>query len=207
MGTVTKLRMLHARDSALTRARCNPANRSNVKPFTLLTFAKPITANQCSGGMRPRARQLLTTGAGTPIPSATAVVPPRSLMRVSMDIGEPYFTKREVVKGHDSSGDFDPAALALLGMIPPFKMIGDRLLTLREWRRVEQKVLCAEIDVQPNQYSPFEQGHRRITLDVAIKLVEQYGVTLDWIYLNDMRGMTGQMQAELRNAERTLRAA
>jgi len=67
--------------------------------------------------------------------------------------------------------------------------------------------LCAEIDVAPNQYSQFERGHRRITLDIAAKLVQQYGVTLDWIYLNDMRGMTGQMQAELRNAELIRKAA
>jgi len=124
-----------------------------------------------------------------------------------MDMGEPYFTNREVVKRHDSSGDFAPLPLASLGMQPPFEAIGKRLLTLREWRQVEQQALCAEIDVPTNQYSPFERGHRRITLDVAIKLVEQYGVTLDWIYLNDMRGMTGQMQAELRNAERVLKAA
>lgn len=128
-------------------------------------------------------------------------------MSASMDIGATYFTNREVVKLHDSSGDFAPEPLASLGMTPPFKLIGERLLTLRAWRRVEQQQLCAEIDVQPNQYSQFERGHRRITLDIAAKLVQQYGVTLDWIYLNDMRGMTGQMQAELRNAELTRKAA
>jgi hypothetical protein len=120
---------------------------------------------------------------------------------------EAYFTIGEVVKPHILSGDFDAAATALLGMARSLHGIATRLLTLRTWRNLSQKDFCAEIDVGTNHYSPFENAKRRIPLEIATKLVEHYGVTLDWIYLGDARGMTGQMQAELRIAELKAKAA
>lgn len=87
------------------------------------------------------------------------------------------------------------------------KDIAKRLLVLRAWAGLQQQELCSEIGVKPNNYSPFEKGKRRITIDIARKIVDKYGVTLDWIYDGDPRGMTGQMQAELRLAETKAKAA
>jgi plasmid maintenance system antidote protein VapI len=204
MGTVLRFPR-HARASAA--GLCSLANRSKVTPFTLLAFAKSTMAAQRTGGMYPRVRQLLTTGGSTPIPSATAVVPPRSAMMSFTDIPEPYFTKCEAVKPHVLSSDFSADSLASSGVPKALDQIALRLLTLRAWRNLSQKDFCAEIDVGTNNYSPFENAKRRIPLEIAFKLVDQYGITLDWIYRGDMRGMTGQMQAELRLAETRAKAA
>ena len=192
----------HARASAgIARA-----SRSNVTSFTLLRFARSKIAGQRLGGI-PRSRQLLTTGKSMPSPSATFFVPPRASMMPSSNMAEPYFTIGEVVKPHIMSGDFQWVPAALSGMPLTLKSIAGRLLALRAWRGLSQKDFCAEIGVGTNHYSPFENAKRRIPLEISVKLVDRYGVTLDWVYLGDMRGMTGQMQAELRIAEMKAKAA
>ncbi len=201
MGIVVRLpRRRHARASDVR------ASRSKVTSFTLLRFARSKIAGQRLGGI-PRSRQLLTTGGSIPSAAATFVVPPRALMMPSSNIGGLYFTDREVVKPHVLSSDFGAEGVASSGMARTLNGIAFRLLTLRAWRELSQKDFCAEIDVGTNHYSPFENAKRRIPLEIATKLVERYGVTLDWIYLGDMRGMTGQMQAELRIAESKAKAA
>jgi len=188
------------------QARASLANRSKVTAFTLLRFARSSSAGQRFGGI-PRSRQLLTTGGLTPSAAATFFVPPRASMMSSSGMRSLYFTDREVVKPHVLSSAFDPDMLALSGMSRTLDAIAFRLLTLRAWRDLSQKDFCAEIGVGTNHYSPFENAKRRIPLEIATKLVERYGVTLDWLYLGDMRGMTGQMQAELRIAELKAKAA
>ena len=203
MGDLVRISPRHARASAGGLAR---AKRSNVTSFTLLRFASSKIAGQRRGGS-PRSRQLLTTGGSSPSAAATFVVPPRALMMPSSNIPRLYFTDREVVKPHVLSSDFAAGTLAQSGMARTLEGIAWRLLTLRTWRGLSQKDFCAEIGVGTNHYSPFENAKRRIPLEIATKLVERYGVTLDWVYLGDMRGMTGQMQAELRIAELKAKAA
>jgi hypothetical protein len=202
MGSVVAFPKHQARTSAgLARA-----NRSKVTSFTLLRFARSKIAGQRFGGM-PRSRQLLTTGGSSPRAAATFVVPPKALMIPSSSMPSLYFTDREVVKPHVLSSDFVAGLATLSDMPRTLDAIAFRLLTLRAWRDLSQKDFCAEIDVGTNHYSPFENAKRRIPLEIATKLVERYGVTLDWIYLGDLRGMTGQMQAELRIAELKAKAA
>ncbi len=185
---------------------CVRASRSKVTSFTLLRFARSKMAGQRFGGM-PRSRQLLTTGGSSPSAAATFVVPPKALMMPSSSMSDLYFTDREVVKPHVLSSDFADEVAASLGMARDLKSVAHRLLVLRAWLDLSQKDLCAQIGVGTNNYSPFENAKRKIPNEIATKLVDRYGVTLDWIYLGDMRGMTGQMQAELRIAEAKAKAA
>lgn len=42
--------------------------------------------------------------------------------------------------------------------------------------------LCRQIGCKPNRWSQYEGGERKITLEVAIALCDEFGLSLDWIY-------------------------
>ena len=67
------------------------------------------------------------------------------------------------------------------------KTIGRRLLRTRQALKLSQAEFCRQIGVERNLYNPFEKGRRRITVDVAMKIRDRYGVTLDWIYASYRR--------------------
>lgn len=75
-------------------------------------------------------------------------------------------------------------------MVDSNEEIAARLNWLRETAlKISAAELCREIKVAPNRWSQYESGDRRITLDVATRLVKRYGVTLDWIYTNNPAGL------------------
>ena len=45
------------------------------------------------------------------------------------------------------------------------------------------------IDTKVSRYNQYETGERLITLDVALRITERFGVTLDWIYRGDASGL------------------
>ena len=71
--------------------------------------------------------------------------------------------------------------------MPPMtpKNTGRRLLRTREALELSQAEFCRQIGVERNLYNPFEKGRRRITIDVAMKIRDRYGITLDWIYAGE----------------------
>lgn len=182
------------------RLACSAASVSNVIPFKPRPRASAASAAQCDPGIRRRDRQLLTTGASKPRSRATWSVPPRSSMIESTVMPHPYFTKCEVVKIHDLAGDFSPAAWPNDAMARPFAAIGKRLLRAREALGISQADVCRAIDVKPNRYSQYESGERRITLPVAIKLADSYGITLDYIYRNDVSALPVGLHQKIQRA-------
>lgn len=144
-----------------------------------------------SGGMRPRAFQLLTADEPTPASSATAAVPPSVSTTASMDVSMPIDSSRTVnLSSHHNT------ALELVGASdnnPPMpvnqKSVGRRLEATRKALGLKAADICRAIDCQPNRWSQYESGERLITLPIAVKLTEHYGITLDWIYRGDPSGL------------------
>ena len=77
------------------------------------------------------------------------------------------------------------------------KTIGRRLLRTRQALKLSQAEFCRQIGVERNLYNPFEKGRRRITIDVAMKIRDRYGVTLDWIYAGDPHALPSDLYHQL----------
>jgi transcriptional regulator with XRE-family HTH domain len=75
------------------------------------------------------------------------------------------------------------------GMVNDNHTISARLVRLRAALRLSQAEMCRAIDVAPNRWNQYESGERRITLEVAGKLRQRFGVTADWIYFGDESGL------------------
>ena len=62
------------------------------------------------------------------------------------------------------------------------KNLGSRLAVTREALGLSAAELCKRIDCKPNRWSQYESGDRRITLEIADRLCDEFGLSLDWIY-------------------------
>jgi len=67
--------------------------------------------------------------------------------------------------------------------------VGRRLKAARESLGLRTIDLCAEINVQPNTYSQWENGARLLDVFAATRMAERFGVTLDWFYRGDASGL------------------
>lgn len=81
--------------------------------------------------------------------------------------------------------------------------IGRRLALTRHVLGLQQNEFCERAKIAPNTYNQYERGKKRPTIDNAIRLVETYHLTLDWIYLGDPSGL----RYETANAIKAARAA
>lgn len=66
---------------------------------------------------------------------------------------------------------------------PDYSYIGARIAVLRGYLDLNRPDFAKANGFTPSQLANWEYGLRRISPDAAIRLVERYGVTLDWIYL------------------------
>ena len=71
--------------------------------------------------------------------------------------------------------------------------IGERLRLTRQALGLRQAALCRRTGIAPNTYNQWEKATIRPSLDQALRLVDEFGLTLDWIYL----GATAALPAEL----------
>ncbi len=85
-------------------------------------------------------------------------------------------------------------------MPSPYKDIGNRLVVMRDVLGIKQAELCKAIKVAQNRMSQYESGERRITLPVAIKLADTYGITLDWIYRGEASGLPHHLHRKIHSA-------
>jgi transcriptional regulator with XRE-family HTH domain len=63
-----------------------------------------------------------------------------------------------------------------------YKDIGQRLGRSREALGLNQRQMAEIADVSEANWSDFESSKRRISLNAAIRLSEDFGLSLDWIY-------------------------
>ena len=143
------------------------ASTSSVTPFTRRFFASSSTKNQFAAGIKPM------IDLSIPRSSAIEQIPPRRQPSVSSQ--------------NANSVDMP---------VTP-KTIGRRLLRTRQALKLSQAEFCRQIGVERNLYNPFEKGRRRITIDVAMKIRDRYGVTLDWIYAGDPHALPSGLYHQL----------
>lgn len=86
------------------------------------------------------------------------------------------------------------------GMVSPVPDIAARLTRLRTALRLSQADICRRIGVAPNRWNQYESGERRITVEVASKLRETFGVTYDYIYEGDESGLPVRIVDQLLDA-------
>ena len=63
--------------------------------------------------------------------------------------------------------------------------IATRLRHTREALGVNQREFARRVNLKPNRYSQYESGARPLTIDAALRICDEYGVTLDWLYRGD----------------------
>lgn len=80
------------------------------------------------------------------------------------------------------------------------KLLSNRLKTTREALGISPADLCRRIDIAENRWSQYENGKRRITIEVVSKLCDEFGLSLDWIYRADPAHLPHQLRLKIRQA-------
>ena len=74
----------------------------------------------------------------------------------------------------------DPAWLAL---------VGNRIVILREIKRVKQVELANALGISVGRLSNYERGRRPVDIETAIALCRKLDSTLDYLYTGNTRGL------------------
>ena len=83
---------------------------------------------------------------------------------------------------HETAVDCGPQFNLNSGMLGNQKALGRRLELTREALGLTAAQLCKRINCKANRWSQYESGERRITLEIADRLCDEFGLSLDWIY-------------------------
>lgn len=78
--------------------------------------------------------------------------------------------------------------------------IGKRLVAMHNALGITQADVCRAIDLTSGRYNQYVTGKRLLTLDVAVRLVATYGVTLDWLFLGDVSALPVRLHQKLQTA-------
>lgn len=193
MGTVVQFRHVRASIEGDPLA-CSLTRRSAVISLAPLLRASSTISSQRSAGIESRAavRQELTVERLSPSASATALVPPSASIMSSTDPTITSIIVRSVRTSQvfaDREGIFSRVCDPIPAMAEQIKAIAKRLVRTREALGLTQAEFCIQIGVEKNIYNPFEKGRRRITIDVALKIRDRFGVSLDWIYCGQVAAL------------------
>ncbi|HEX5516369.1 MAG TPA: helix-turn-helix transcriptional regulator [Pseudolabrys sp.] len=81
--------------------------------------------------------------------------------------------------------------------------LADRLKRTREAFGLNQADWSRLVGIEPQAWSNYEQGIRRISIDQALKVCAATGVTTDWIYRGLMTsGLPTEVQLNLQRKRR-----
>jgi hypothetical protein len=147
--------------------------------------------------MRFLVRQLHTVDELVPTASATAAVPPSSLMIASTDIGRLYFTDCEDVNLHRLAGEGVHDLWIIAHMGTSKTAVGRRLIAFHAAEQISQAEVCRAIGIKENRYSQYLSGDRKLPVEIALRLKATYGLTTDWIYGNDVSGLPAKLHHKL----------
>ena len=75
--------------------------------------------------------------------------------------------------------------------------IAKRLVALRTALGHNQSAFAALVEISQPAMNNYETGLRRPELDVAVKILQRTGVTLDWLYLGNRSGLPAHLLAKL----------
>lgn len=73
--------------------------------------------------------------------------------------------------------------------------IARRLIALRTALGHNQSAFAALVGISQPAMNNYEKGLRRPELDVAVKVLQRTGVTLDWLYLGNRSGLPAHLLA------------
>lgn len=97
----------------------------------------------------------------------------------------------------------------LLGMRGPFdteqlaRDVAERLRVTRAALGYKTQASFAETaGILRTGYSPVENGTRLLSLQMALLLYDEFGITLDWLYRGDRSGLRASLRDEIRRIER-----
>lgn len=83
-------------------------------------------------------------------------------------------------------------------MVESTKSLANRIKLTRLALEISAADLCKRIDVKPNRWSQYETGERRITTAVAIRLCEEFKLSMDWIYRADPSSLPHSLRMKMR---------
>lgn len=198
MGIVMHFPRAHARASR----RLKP-NTAGSASFPISLRAAEKTKN-LSCEIFPRARQLLTADAPTPAKERASPSPPSAKMTSSTEHNMTLINSRFV---NQSTVHIMPIVTSCefrlnAGMARSLKDIAARLVLTEQALQVTAAELCRATGIAPNAWSQFKnpEKKRRITVDAAFKLKDQYGVTLEWLYDGDISSLPSRLANRIRRA-------
>jgi len=182
-------------------ARNPKAARSTRRPRSLSARSN---LSKYLEGTEPRATQPHTVEGFVPAHLAIAAGPPiisiTSAGVLSMPQRSAQFAKLSILRKKGMVNSHFPMYTEEMARILRYKHIGGRLKSLQEMLGiVRQKDMALLAGVEEGNYSQFISGERRISLNAAERLRSATGVTLDWIYYADTKGLRQDVARKLHN--------
>ena len=80
--------------------------------------------------------------------------------------------------------------------------VARRLVQTRLALEVGQSEFAKRAGLAQNTYNQFERGKRRLSLEAAHALCDEYRLTLDWLYRGDLSSMPHALAGTLRRMQR-----
>lgn len=166
------------------------ASSRSLKPKTEGDASRPFSArasrnrSDLSLAILPRAFQFEIAVLPTPASARAAFGPPTASMTASTESSiagqcSQYVNMSTV---HILVIEKARSVMFSQGMAESSKSLANRLKITREALDISPADLCKAIRIKPNRWSQYENGERRITVEVANKLCDEFGLSLDWIY-------------------------
>jgi len=56
-------------------------------------------------------------------------------------------------------------------------------------------------NLKPNRYNQYETGVRALTIDAALRISDEYGISLDWLYRGDRSRLPHHLAIAIGNIE------
>jgi DNA-binding XRE family transcriptional regulator len=79
--------------------------------------------------------------------------------------------------------------------------IATRLRHTRRALGVNQTEFARRVNLKPNRYSQYESAARPLTIDAALSICEEYGLTLDWLFRGDRSMLPHHLALEIARIE------
>jgi len=155
-----------------------------------------------SEGIEPRAFQLLTAPLVTPTSSAVAVVPPNAATILSTERSMFDTSLRSVNMSSVDAGaiDYHPQFGSNGGMDSK-EQIGERLAFLLKAKGRSAADICRLIDIDVARWSLYKNGQRLLDLEVAARLCDYLGVTLDFLYRGNPQNIDDKLLIAMREIQ------
>lgn len=81
--------------------------------------------------------------------------------------------------------------------------IAMRLTLARQAYGLDQQAFGTRAGLSQPQYNQYETGRRLLSLQAAVRLCDEYNLTLDWLYRDDPSGLPADLWLKIRNIQRS----